>query len=242
MKAFIDTVRPFAPPVLTGAAVAVAGFAPWSILAPFNARLRPDLPWAALVTAAFLAFYLAWLNGAGWPKTSREARRYHLRWWRPTPGARSREGLGLTAVLVLLLAVLYAAWIALGGSNAPPDLAAYPTTAYRISVVVMGAVVSGVVEEAAFRGCMQSRLERFGAGTAILATSVAFALAHAVHGWQALLLLGPGLFLASVLFGLLAWHTGSIVPGMIVHVLGDLAHTLFGVLRGDWRLLIVPGG
>ena len=71
-----------------------------------------------------------------------------------------------------------------------------------------------MVEEAAFRGYMQRGLERFGSGTAIVVTSIVFALVHGVHGWQMLLLLGPGIFIASVLYGLLAYHSGSILPGM----------------------------
>ena len=39
--------------------------------------------------------------------------------------------------------------------------------------------------------------------------------------------------------GSLARRTGSIVPGMVIHVLGDLAHTHFGLLRGDASLLFV---
>lgn len=240
MNAAFDTLRAYALPILIGLAVAVVGIAPWSVIAPINARLRPELPWAALAMGSFILVYIAWLNGAGWPRAWREARHYHLRLWRPTSSAWSRAGLRLTALLILLLGFLYVAWIALGGSAAPPDLSPYPTTAYRISVVVMGAIVSGVIEEVAFRGYLQSRLERFGAGTAILVTSVVFVLVHGVHGWQALLVLGPGLFIASVLFGMLAYHTGSIVPGMIVHVVGDFAYTIFGVLRGDWGLLVAP--
>jgi len=38
----------------------------------------------------------------------------------------------------------------------------YPTTASRISVLLLGATVAGVVEETAFRGYMQSHLERVG--------------------------------------------------------------------------------
>lgn len=242
MRAAIDNARLFAVPIILGAVVAIVGIAPWSILAPLNVRIRPDLPWAALAMAAFILLYVAWLNGAGWPKASREARRYSLRLWRPTQSAWSREGLGPTALLVVLLALLYVIWIVIGGSSQPPDLSPYPTTAYRISILVMGAVVSGVIEEVAFRGYMQSRLERFGAGTAILVTSVVFMLFHGVHGWQALLLLGPGLFIASVLFGMLAYHTGSILPGIAVHVLGDFAFTFFGLLGGDLGLLVVPQG
>lgn len=242
MKTFIDTLRPFAVTILIGALVAVVGLAPWAMLAPLNARIRPDLPWAALAMAAFILFYLAWLNGAGWPSAWRETRRYSLRLWRPTKSAWSREGLGPTAALILLMALLYVLWIAMSTSQPPPDLSAYPTTAYRVSIVFMGAIVSGVIEEAAFRGYLQSRLERYGAGTAILVTSVVFALFHGVHGWQTLLFMGPGLFIASVLYGMLAYHTGSIVPGIVVHVLGDLAHTLFGVLQGDFGLLVVQRG
>jgi membrane protease YdiL (CAAX protease family) len=242
MKPFIDTLRPFAGAILIGALVAVVGIAPWAMLAPLNARIRPDLPWAALTMAAFMTLYLAWLNGAGWPDASREARRYSLRLWRPTKSTWSRDGVGPTAALILLMALLYLLWIAMSTSQPPPDLSAYPTTVYRISVVFMGAIVSGVIEEAAFRGYLQSRLERYGAGTAIVVTSVVFALFHSVHGWQTLLFMGPGLFIASVLYGMLAYHTGSIVPGIVVHVLGDLAHTVFGVLQGNFGLLVVQQG
>ena len=41
-------------------------------------------------------------------------------------------------------------------------MSVYPTTASRISVLLLGATVAGVVEETAFRGYMQSHLERVG--------------------------------------------------------------------------------
>jgi membrane protease YdiL (CAAX protease family) len=43
---------------------------------------------------------------------------------------------------------------------------------------------------------------------------------------------------ASVPYGILAYRTGSIVPGMVMHVLGDLAFTVVGRLGGDLGLLI----
>jgi membrane protease YdiL (CAAX protease family) len=239
MNAAADTIRGFAAPILLGAAIVIVGIAPWSVLAQLNARFHPGLPWAALSMAAFIFFYVAWLNGAGWPKNWRGSRRYSLRLWRPTERAWSREGKRITLVLLALLAILYVFWILVGRSGQPPDLSPYPTTAYRFSILIMGAVTSGVIEEVGFRGYMQSGLERFGAGPAIIVTSIVFALFHGVHGWQALLLLGPGLFIASALFGMLAYHTGSIIPGMMMHVLGDLAFTFFGTLGGDVRLLFV---
>ena len=62
---------------------------------------------------------------------------------------------------------------------------------------------------------------------------------HITQGLGALLVLGPGLFVASTLYGALARRTGTILPGMVIHVLGDLSHTYFGVLRGDGSLLFV---
>lgn len=240
MSTTFPQVRDYFTPILAGAAIAIVGILPWAMLAPINARLRPDLPWAALAIALFLAIFIAWLHGIGAPSAAREARRYRLRLWRPTPSAWTRAGLGPTSAILSILVVLYALWIAFAHGNPSPDLSPYPTTMYRVSIVVMGAIVSGVVEEVAFRGYLQTGLERFGAGPAILVTSLVFVLFHGVHGWQSLLLLGPGLFIASVLYGLLAYHTGSIVPGMIMHVLGDLSFTLVGRLGGDLSLLVAP--
>jgi hypothetical protein len=45
--------------------------------------------------------------------------------------------------------------------------------------------------------------------------------------------------LAAVRYGTLARRTGTILPGMAIHVLGDLARVYFGVLRGDGSLLFV---
>ena len=74
----------------------------------------------------------------------------------------------------------------------------------------------------------------------MLVTSAVFTLSHAVHGLGTLLLVAPGFFVVSVLYGVLALRTGTIVPGMVLHTLGDLAYTYFATLRGDGRLLFVP--
>ena len=149
------------------------------------------------------------------------------------------EGIGTTLGLMALLGLLTLIWILVGSPERPPDLREYPSTAILVSIVIMGALVSGVVEEVAFRGYMQRGLERFGPATAIVVTSIVFVFAHLTHGWQMIVFLGPGIFMAGVLYGMLAYHTGSILPGMLVHFLGDLSFSFFGLLGGDWRLLIV---
>ena len=58
----------YARPVLAGLLVAALGIVPWTLLARRNAVFRPDVPWAALTTIAYLALLVAWLDGAGWPR------------------------------------------------------------------------------------------------------------------------------------------------------------------------------
>jgi membrane protease YdiL (CAAX protease family) len=238
-------LQAYARPVVAGVLVAVIGISPWVLLARRNLSLRPDVPWAAVATLLYLVLLLAWLNGAGWPRRTAAWRRSHLRLW-PRQGAvgdaavHAPGGFKVAAPLVVAWGALTVIWILIGRAEQPPDLSAYPTTAYRLSIFFMGPLVSGVVEEAAFRGYMQRGLEPFGIERAVLVTSLVFTLSHGVHGLGTLLLVGPGFFVASILYGVLALRTGSVIPGMILHTVGDLAYTFFATLRGDGRLLFLP--
>ena len=219
--------------------IAFAGTGAWVVLARLNATIRPDLPWAAGAMAGYLVALVLWLGGAGPPEASSITRRDLLRMWPPKRDAERRaEGLSTTTI-VLLLAALTVVWIGIGRLTPPPDLSKYPTTIYRWSMFVMSAVVAGVVEEAAFRGYMQRGLERIDPRNAVWITSLVFVVSHVTHGVDAVLLLGPGIFAASMLYGYLALRTGTIVPGMLIHVIGDLTYTYFGVLHGNGRLLFV---
>jgi membrane protease YdiL (CAAX protease family) len=140
---------------------------------------------------------------------------------------------------VVLLGLLYVLWIAISRMSPTPDLSMYPTTSYRWSMFMMGGVLAGVVEEAAFRGYMQTGLESHDRRNAIWLTSLVFVASHVTQGIGAVLVMGPGLFITSMLYGTLARRTGTILPGMMIHVLGDLARVYFGVLRGDGSLLFV---
>jgi membrane protease YdiL (CAAX protease family) len=208
------------------------------LLAPVNRAQRSDVPWAALATAAYIAVFIAWLHGRGWPRSTSMERRRRLRLWPPSPHPATGGSLS-TGSLVGLLGILYVFWIVVGRFSQAPDLSEFPTTSYRWSMFIMGGVLSGVVEEAAYRGYMQTGLERHDPDNAIVITSLVFAASHVTQGLQALLLLGPGLFAASLLYGVLARRTGTILPGMAIHVAGDLAYTYFGVLRGDASQLFV---
>lgn len=231
--------RGYVAPILQGLLIAAAGLVPWTLLAQTNARVRPDVPWAAVASLAYIGILLVWLNGAGPPRRTARHRHHRLRLWpRPRPDAADTSGLTAGAV-VAFLGTLYVLWIMIGRSSPIPDLSAFPTTSYRWSMFIMGGVTAGVVEEAAFRGYMQTGLEGQDRENALWITSLVFVAMHITQGTGAVLLLGPGLFVASMLYGLLARRTGTILPGIAIHILGDLAHVYFGVLRGDGSLLFV---
>lgn len=225
-------------PIAKGLLIALAGAGAWAVLARLNATLRSDLPWAAGGMALYLVVLVLWLSGIGPPKASATSRRELLRLWPPQQPERGAGGLP-TAAIVLLLAALTVAWISIGWPTPLPDLSGYPTTIYRWSLFVMSPIVAGVIEEAAFRGYMQRGLERVDPRSAVWITSLVFVASHLTHGLGTVIVLGPGIFVASMLYGHLALRTGTILPGMCLHVMGDLTYTYFGVLKGDGSLLFV---
>ncbi len=225
--------------LLMGLSIQLVGTLGWLVMIRLNVREYPDVPWAAAGTACLLISMLVWLSGRGWPRRTSAFRRFHLRLWQPEPGAWSGEN--LTTILSLIgamvgLAVLYAL---IGSSFPPVDLSPYPTTAIRFSALIMGPMVAGVVEEMAFRGYMQRHLERIGPTFAIMVTSAVFTLLHITQGPAYLLTFGVGIFIASVVYGHLAQRSGSILPGMALHFLGDLAFAYFALLGGDSARLFV---
>jgi membrane protease YdiL (CAAX protease family) len=223
--------------IAMGLTIALVGAIPWVAMARLNVRIHPELPWAAASMICWLTIVLSWLGGAGWPRSWSAFRWRHLRLWRPQPSAWSGDNLATIVGLVFALVGLTVFWIFAQAGRPPADVSVYPTTVMRFSVLLMGPIVSGVVEEAAFRGYMQSHLERIGPTFAILVTSTAFTLAHATHGLSYLLAVAPGFFLASVIYGYLALKSGSIVPGMLLHSAGDAAEAYFVLLGGNSALL-----
>lgn len=223
--------------LLMGLSISFVGTYSWVALIRLNARVHPEWPWAAAATGCWLVIMLLWLSGRSGPRSTSAFRRFHLRLWRPEPGAWSGDN--LTAVLGLVGAMigLTVIWVLMGMGGPTVDISAYPTTAIRFSVLLMGPMVAGVVEEMAFRGYMQSHLERVGPTFAILVTSALFTLAHATHGFAYLIAVAPGFFLVSVVYGYMALKSGSILPGMGLHFAGDLAFAYFALLGGNSALL-----
>lgn len=222
--------------LLLGLSIQSIGTLSWVALARLNVRVQPESPWAAVTMVCGLGIALVWLGGRGRPRSTSAFRRHHLRLWRPEPGAWSGESLATIVGLSCAMAGLYVMYALIGASRPPTDVSAYPIT-LRWSLLLMYPTVAGVVEEVAFRGYMQSHLERIGPAFSILVTSAVFTLLHGTQGLTYFFTFAPGIFIASVIYGHLAQKSGSILPGMALHIGGDAAYAYFALLGGNSAVL-----
>ncbi|MCI0690689.1 CPBP family intramembrane metalloprotease [candidate division KSB1 bacterium] len=211
--------------VIAGLIVVTAGVLPWSILVAANLRYPlkffPSLPWAVPAMALYLWLFWQYLKGKGWPPSTAETRRMNLRAnalspraWRWSLGAGSLAAASLIALrqfaerLVDLPAPLF------------PEVSQYPFVPVLL-IFLMSSAVAGIVEEAGYRGYMQAPIERrHGPIIAIIVVGTVFAVGHFSHAWMSWRLL-PYYLAGSTIFGVLAYLTGSILPGIVLHTIVD---------------------
>lgn len=211
---------PIVRAVLIGLLVTASASLPWSLVAVANVRLMPALPWAPAAMAIYLIFWWRFLHR--WPQL-RANRLTDAAWrWSLIAG-----GLGTLAAIALLLALLHRVGMP---PQQLPDTSKYPMTTIAVFVIV-GSIVAGMAEEAGFRGFMQGPLEeRYGPAVAIGITSVFFGLAHLSHGWSPLRIGADIVF--GAIYGLVAWASKSILPGIVLHSSFDaFQFTFAGALR-----------
>ena len=90
----------------------------------------------------------------------------------------------------------------------------------------MISAVAGICEEVGFRGYMQAPLEkRYSPLFSIAIVSVVVVLVHLHQAWSGPILLH--IFFISVLFGSVAYFSGSLIPGIIAHFIMDICNFAF---------------
>ena len=200
------------------------GLAPANVWLPLLLKL--GVPLAATTEAVFLAVYLWWASGGGPPLTSKAARTVAFR-------RRALTSMQWTWSIVAALsfaATIHAAIVLLFRLVPFPtetfrqgyDSSFIPSLPLKWIAAVVSAASAGICEETGFRGYMQQPIEqRHGAPTAILVSSVFFMLLHLTKGWATVGMV-PIVFGAGVLLGLLAWSSGSLMPGIMGHVVMDV--------------------
>ncbi|MBI5365230.1 MAG: CPBP family intramembrane metalloprotease [Planctomycetes bacterium] len=223
----------FVRAVLACLAVLVLGGQPWQVLLALNFQFAPSVPWCVPLGLVWLAIVWSWLRGRGPPASTRAARRASLRAERvsaTTWVATLAIGVVGWCGLLLLEIALFRALGVPKSAPFPPELSITSALAFAL----LAALGAGVIEESAFRGVLQRPLEsRHGPFAAITVSSACFLLAHAGQygGRLDLLLFNAWYYLgAGALFGFLAWSAGSILPGIVLHALADLA----GIALAAW--------
>ena len=231
--------------VIAGAVVAAAGIVPWSILAGLNLRVFVRVPWAIVPMALYLWLYVKYLGGAGWPRETAQFRRASLR-ANAVPGevwgmSLFAGMLGFAALLPLLR--IMNRLVRLPAEAQPivtPPQMPFVTT---FLLLVMASIVAGVVEESAFRGYVQTPIERrHGLALAILANGALFGFAHYSHHPASVLAMLPFYMTVSAVYGGLAYATNSILPGLLLHAGGDVFSLtrLWMTGRPEWQLSASP--
>ncbi len=97
------------------------------------------------------------------------------------------------------------------------ELVRFDTKVNAFFLILATVIIAPFSEEVIFRGFLQHFLERYWQDItkAVLVTSLGFAMIHLNPGWII------QIYLLGVILGYLAWKTGSIVPGLILHALNN---------------------
>ena len=207
--------------IVSGLLVALVAANVWPLL-----LVNLGVPLASIAEAAFLALYLWWASGGGPPATNQAVRAFLFRRGRLSP---RQWAWGLIAAFFFAMTV-HAAIVLLFRFVPFPmaefrrgyDFSFIPSTSLRWLAVVVSAISAGICEETGFRGYMQRPIEqRYGATVAILTSSFLFTCVHLTKGWASAGMV-PIVFGAGVLLGLLARSSGSLIPGMIGHIIMDI--------------------
>lgn len=206
---------------ILGVFIALFGQGMWSALIAANLATTPAIPWAVGVMAVALWLIWQYLNGRFGSQRTSESRRLRLR-AHALPANVFAWALLAGALSIVALAgwwMLISRLLHISGSVLP-DMSKYPRLTIVLSVA-MGTLISPILEQAGLWGYCQSMLEgEFSGPAAIVSTAILFALLphppmHVVL-WPKLILY----FCTGVTFGVMAYLTKSILPGLLVHIFG----------------------
>lgn len=228
--------------VVAGWLVTSVGTGLWVLLTLANQKYFTGVPWAMLPAAGYLWLFWRYLRGEGWPRETAAARRESLRANDLSPDVWGASiGAGLVGLVWVLVVQMVLNRMVRLPQQIIPDTSHIPAVTL-VGLLFMAAIVAGVVEEAAFRGYMQSPIDRrHGPIAAILITGAMFGFAHFAHPEVTLVLMPYYLAVAAV-YGGLAYITNSILPSLVLHAGGNMFMFLaqLGARRSEWQATAQP--
>ena len=215
----------------------------WSAMLLVNLRVSPTVPWGIPVMIAVLWVLGQYLNGRWSPASTRAVRHRSLRATRVSRSVLLWTWLaGLLAVLALSgYWIVFASLTPMPGSVLP-DLSGYPWWTAWLAVA-MGAAISPLCEQAAFFGYWQVTLEReLAPAAAIIIAAITFAVLPHPPFHAALWVKLPFFFFTGLTFALMAYATGSILPGLGVHAVALFTFFVFVWPADRTRPLVTDSG
>jgi membrane protease YdiL (CAAX protease family) len=182
------------------------------------------LPAAIIAIPTFLFLYFKFFSGSWGHKASKEARKRYFRVNTLSP-AQWRWSLFAAVLLVILFQAGVVVTFRFIKFPAEQFTSVYGLDALPVGIawtaIVLASLSAGLCEETGFRGYGQVPLEeRYGPVVAILIGSILFMLAHLHQAWAPPVLLH--IFGGAVLIGILAYTSGSLIPGIIAHTILDI--------------------
>ena len=223
--------------IIIGFIISAAGSFPWALLAWLNVKYLPEVPWSVPPTVVYLWFYWRYLKGKGWPAETSASRKRLLR---AKPLSDEVWGASILAGILGIITIVILFGLLNRMIHFPVrdnSLLSHIPLLTLLFMVILGSLVAGVVEEAGFRGYMQGIIEKtYGPVLAIMLTGFFFGLAHFNHKEVTFLLLPYYMSVAAV-FGTLAYLTKSILPGLVLHTVGDILDGISSITtnRPEWQ-------
>jgi membrane protease YdiL (CAAX protease family) len=175
-----------------------------------------------------LWLYWKYFSGSWWPGATAEARSRSFRAVKLSTAVWkwSLVGTFLFVVVLQSAAVLTFRLIEFPAeASADYGLDVLPVWEAWITII-MASLVAGICEETGFRGYMQVPLEeRYGPAAGITIVSIMFTVFHLNQAWAQPVLFQ--IFAISMLFGILAYASGSLIPSIIGHTIMDIFNFSF---------------
>ncbi len=228
----------------TALVVLLGGNLPWAFLGTWNLRVGTAVPWAIVPMTIYLFVYWQFIGGNCGSFPSLANRRALLRANSlPARVWSASLGAGLLGFATLVASLVVAARLVSLPASSPIVMPPEMPLITGFLLLVMQSVVAGVSEEAAFRGYMQSMIERqHGLAAAILANGTLFGLLHFSSHPADVFTMLPYYVAVSAVYGGLTWAANSILPALVLHSTADVVVLTRWWLTGrpEWQIAAAP--
>ncbi len=218
--------------IIVGMLVQILGIMPIFLLLQKNVEIWNQLPWAFPVGILYLWFFVNYIRGKGWPKSTILSRKESFRvnsmdssvqFWAIISGCL----FSITLAGMIIWGWLFAEW-PLEQIERLKTFAECPKWTI-LPLLFMAVLATGIIEESSYRGYMQVPIEkRHNPTVAIIIVAIVFAVSHPLP--NAIL---PFFIIGSLGWGVLAYLSNSNLPGMIVHTMVDLTFFTWGLYNFD---------